>query len=58
MKGIAMKKLSVDVAVIGTGTAGLAAYRAAKARAQRVLIIKADHTEPPARGLAACRASC
>ena len=35
-----MNKLSVDVAVIGTGTAGLAAYRAAKAQGKTVLLIE------------------
>ncbi len=35
-----MNKLSVDVAVIGTGTAGLAAYRAAKAQGKTVLVIE------------------
>lgn len=36
-----MNKLTVDVAVIGTGTAGLAAYRAAKAQGKRVVVIEA-----------------
>ena len=35
-----MDKLKVDVAVIGTGTAGLAAYRAAKAQGKSVLVIE------------------
>jgi dihydrolipoamide dehydrogenase len=35
--------LSVDVAVIGAGTAGLAAYRAAAAVTKRVLMIEAGH---------------
>jgi dihydrolipoamide dehydrogenase len=35
--------LSVDVAVIGAGTAGLAAYRAAAAITPRVLMIEAGH---------------
>lgn len=35
-----MKKLSVDVAVIGTGTAGLSAYRAGKAQGGRVVVIE------------------
>ena len=35
-----MNKLSVDVAVIGTGTAGLAAYRAAKAQGKHVVLIE------------------
>ncbi|MEX0732717.1 MAG: dihydrolipoyl dehydrogenase [Aquisalimonadaceae bacterium] len=35
-----MNKLSVDVAVIGAGTAGLAAYRAARKHHDRVLIIE------------------
>ncbi|GGA82414.1 dihydrolipoyl dehydrogenase [Neiella marina] len=35
-----MKQLSVDVAVIGGGTAGLSAYRAAKAHANRVVMIE------------------
>jgi dihydrolipoamide dehydrogenase len=36
-----MKTLKVDVAVVGAGTAGLAAYRAAKARGARAVIIEA-----------------
>lgn len=35
-----MKTLTVDVAVIGTGTAGLAAYRAARAQGKRVVVIE------------------
>ena len=35
-----MKKLTVDVAVIGTGTAGLAAYRAARAQGKSALVIE------------------
>ncbi|MCM2326262.1 MAG: dihydrolipoyl dehydrogenase [Lysobacter sp.] len=35
-----MKSLTVDVAVIGAGTAGLAAYRAARARGARAVIIE------------------
>ncbi len=35
-----MKNLTVDVAVIGAGTAGLAAYRAARARGVRAVIIE------------------
>ncbi|QYF95357.1 dihydrolipoyl dehydrogenase [Massilia sp. PAMC28688] len=35
-----MKTVSVDVAVIGTGTAGLAAYRAARAQGKRVVVIE------------------
>jgi len=35
-----MKHLETDVAVIGAGTAGLAAYRAVKAAGKRVLIIE------------------
>jgi dihydrolipoamide dehydrogenase len=35
-----MKTLSVDVAVIGAGTAGLAAYRAAKTHGKRVVLIE------------------
>ncbi len=36
-----MNALTADVAVIGAGTAGLAAYRAARARGARVVIIEA-----------------
>jgi dihydrolipoamide dehydrogenase len=36
-----MKMLTVDVAVIGAGTAGLAAYRAARARGARAVVIEA-----------------
>ena len=35
-----MKQLTTDVAVIGAGTAGLAAYRAASAAGKRVLLIE------------------
>ena len=35
-----MKNITVDVAVIGAGTAGLAAYRAARARGARALVIE------------------
>ena len=35
-----MKSLTVDVAVIGAGTAGLAAYRAARARGARSVIVE------------------
>jgi dihydrolipoamide dehydrogenase len=35
-----MNKLSVDVAVIGTGTAGLSAYRAAKAQGARTVLVE------------------
>src|SRR6478672_11550066 len=35
-----MNTLQVDVAVIGAGTAGLAAYRAAVARGKRAVIIE------------------
>ena len=35
-----MKKIQVDVAVIGGGTAGLAAYRAAKAHTPSVVLIE------------------
>lgn len=38
-----MKQLNVDVAVIGAGTAGLAAYRAAVAAGARALIIEGGH---------------
>ena len=38
---IPMKNLSVDVAVIGAGTAGLAAYRAARARGATAVLIEA-----------------
>ena len=36
-----MKRISVDVAVIGAGTAGLAAYRAAVAAGRRAVLIEA-----------------
>lgn len=35
--------LSCDVAIIGAGTAGMAAYRAARAHTDRVLLIEAEH---------------
>lgn len=35
-----MKTLNVDVAVIGTGTAGLSAYRAARAQGKRAVVIE------------------
>ncbi len=37
------QKLAVDVAVIGAGTAGLAAYRAARAKTERVVMIESGH---------------
>ncbi|MEX5745453.1 dihydrolipoyl dehydrogenase [Massilia sp. X63] len=37
-----MNKLDVDVAVIGTGTAGMTAYRAAKAQGARVVVIESS----------------
>ena len=39
-RGKAMNKLTVDVAVIGTGTAGLSAYRAARAQGRRTVLIE------------------
>ena len=36
-----LREVETDVAVIGAGTAGLAAYRAAKAAGKRALIIEA-----------------
>ena len=38
-----MKKLTVDVAVIGTGTAGMSAYRAAHAQGARTVVIEGGH---------------
>jgi len=35
-----MNQLTVDVAIIGTGTAGLAAYRAARAQGMRAVVIE------------------
>ena len=35
-----MKKLDVDVAILGTGTAGMTAYRAAKAQGARTVVIE------------------
>ena len=35
--------LTCDVAIIGAGTAGMAAYRAARAHTERVLLIEAAH---------------
>src|SRR3954465_11816461 len=35
-----MNNLNVDVAIIGTGTAGLAAYRAARAHGKRAVLIE------------------
>lgn len=35
-----MKEIQVDVAVLGAGTAGLAAYRAAKANTERVVMVE------------------
>lgn len=37
---VTMQKLTTDVAVIGAGTAGLSAYRAAKASGRRALLIE------------------
>lgn len=38
-----MKALHCEVAVIGAGTAGMAAYRAARAHSERVLLIEGAH---------------
>jgi dihydrolipoamide dehydrogenase len=48
-----MKKLSVDVAVIGTGTAGLVAYRAARAQGAHTVAI-----ERGAYGTTCARVGC
>src|SRR6478672_10969000 len=48
-----VEKLNVDVAVIGAGTAGLAAYRAAKAAGARAVII-----EGGAYGTTCARVGC
>ncbi|MCA9644982.1 MAG: FAD-dependent oxidoreductase, partial [Myxococcales bacterium] len=40
MRLVSQTNLSVDVAVIGAGTAGLAAYRAAKAEGAKVVLIE------------------
>lgn len=48
-----MKTLSIDVAVIGAGSAGLAAYRAAKAAGARVVLI-----EGGAYGTTCARVGC
>lgn len=38
-----MNELKVDVAIIGAGTAGLAAYRAARSHGKRVVLIEGGH---------------
>jgi len=38
-----MKSIKVDVAIIGTGTAGMVAYRAAKTHTNSVVVIEASH---------------
>lgn len=48
-----MKQIKVDVAVIGAGTAGLAAYRAAIARGKRAVIVEAG-----AYGTTCARVGC
>ena len=48
-----MKQISVDVAVIGAGTAGLAAYRAAIAAGRRAVVI-----EGGAYGTTCARVGC
>ena len=48
-----MTSLSVDVAVIGAGTAGIAAYRAAIAQGKRVVLI-----EGGAHGTTCARVGC
>lgn len=48
-----MKKMQVDVAVIGAGTAGLAAYRAARAYGKRAVLI-----ESGAYGTTCARVGC
>src|SRR4030095_9202431 len=51
--GADMQQLDTDVAVIGAGTAGLAAYRAVKARGKRALLI-----ERGAHGTTCARVGC
>lgn len=43
MEAADSRDIDIDVAVIGAGTAGLAAYRAASAVTKRVLMIEASH---------------
>jgi dihydrolipoamide dehydrogenase len=49
-EGSNMKTINVDIAVIGAGTAGLAAYRAAKAKGKSAILIEGgDHGTTCAR---------
>ena len=52
-----MKIINTDVAIIGAGTAGLGAYRAAKAHTNKVLLIEPALTALPVPGWDVCRAS-
>jgi len=38
-----MQKLVTDVVILGGGTAGMSAYRAAKAQTERVILIEDHH---------------
>ncbi len=53
-----MKLLNVDVAVIGGGTAGLGAYRAAKLSTPSVVMIEGGPLAPPVPALAVCLPNC
>ena len=53
-----MKTIETDVAVVGAGTAGLSAYKAAVKAGKRVLMIEGGPTAPPAHGWVVCLRSC
>lgn len=53
-----MKSVNVDVAVIGGGTAGLGAYRAAKAHTDSVVMIEGGPYGTTCAAWVACLLSC
>ena len=53
-----MKKIQADVVVIGGGTAGMGAFRAARRHTDNVYLMKAMCSAPPAPAWAACLPSC
>jgi len=44
-----MKIINVDVAIIGTGTAEISTYRAAKKYTNNIVLIEGAHTALPVR---------
>jgi len=53
-----MAERKVEAAIIGAGTAGLAAYRMVREHTDRLVLIEQGPGGTTCAGLAACRASC